>query len=387
MQPVRSDELVRLPGQLAVAIRDSAGSMRPPAHRDLPVVDLDVGMVVLGLREVGEPVDERDRLAKVAELDLTDEGSVDLAPVHRGGHVAKYDARTIQGPVSLCLPTPPTVDDTATSLLARSRKQRPGTELLCEYVFRPLAHLVVLALLPLRVPPPAVVLTATTVGLTAAAELAQGHVVVAALLLQLKTILDNADGQLARASGRITPVGRYLDSLSDLLVDAALFAAIGYLTGRPWLALAGFLALTLVLSADYNLDRLYREVRGRGFGPMPATTSLGAALERAYGIVYGSHDRLFERFVDWRTGADERTQLAYHDRTTLTVLGNFGLSTQLAVLGVLLTLGHPAAYCLAAVGCALALGPLLVRREALAYRAPSGRRRNASVVPEAGEAQ
>jgi alkylation response protein AidB-like acyl-CoA dehydrogenase len=51
------------------------------------------------------------------------------------------------------------------------------------------------------------------------------------------------------------------DSLSDLATNAALFAAIGYLTGRPWLALAGFLALTLALSADYNLERLYRDVR------------------------------------------------------------------------------------------------------------------------------
>src|SRR5262245_5779599 len=43
--------------------------------------------------------------------------------------------------------------------LRGSRKQRAApAELLCERVFRPLAHLVVLALLPLGVPPPAVVL-------------------------------------------------------------------------------------------------------------------------------------------------------------------------------------------------------------------------------------
>ena len=32
------------------------------------------------------------------------------------------------------------------------------------------------------------------------------------LLLQLKTLLDNADGQLARVTGRVTLVGRYLDT-------------------------------------------------------------------------------------------------------------------------------------------------------------------------------
>ena len=342
--------------------------MRPPAHRDLPVVDLDIGMVVLGLGKVGEPVDERDRLAEVAELEVADERAIDLAPVLRGGHVGEYGTRTIRRPVSVCLPKRPATDDAATSLLTRSRKRRPGTELVCEYVFRPLAQLVVLALLPLRVPPPAVVLAATTVGLTAAAELARGHLVVAALLLQLKTILDNADGQLARASGRESALGRYLDSLSDLLVDAALFAAIGYLTGRPWLALAGFLALTLVLSADYNLDRLYRAARGQGFNGMPVATGVTATLARGYAIVYGSQDRLIERFVNWREGSDERTRLAYHDRATLTVVANFGLSTQLAVVGVLLALGNPAAYCWVAVGCAVALVPLVVRREVLAHR-------------------
>ena len=257
---------------------------------------------------------------------------------------------------------------TADSLLARSRKQRPGIEIVCEAIFRPLAQLVVLALRPLRVPPPAVVLTAATVGLTAAAEVGRGQLVVAAVLLQLKTILDNADGQLARATGRVSALGRYLDSLFDLVTNAALFAAIGYLTGRPWLALAGFLALTLALSADYNLERLYRLARGEAVDATPAAAGLAGALARVYAVVYGSQDRLIERFVGRREGSDERTRLAYHARATLTVLANFGLSTQLAVAGVLLALGHATAYCWIAVGCAAALVPLLIRREVLARR-------------------
>ena len=267
-----------------------------------------------------------------------------------------------------CISKPPATEEAAGSLLARSRKQRPATEVLCEYVFRPLAQLLVIALLPLRVPPPAVVLAATTVGLTAAAEVARGQLVVAALLLQLKTILDNADGQLARASGRTSALGRYLDSLSDLLLNAALFVAIGYLTGQPWLALVGFLALTLVLSTDYNLDRLYRAARRQAFDATPAATGVGAVLARGYAIFYGSQDRLIERFAEWREGTDERRRLAYHDRATLTILANFGLSTQLAVAGVLLAVGQAAAYCWVAVGCAVALVPLMIRREMLARR-------------------
>ncbi len=268
------------------------------------------------------------------------------------------------------VPKPTAEPDAAATLLARSRKQRPSTELLCEYVFRPLAHLVVLVLLPLRVPPPAVVLAATTTGFVAAVELWRADLLMAALLLQLKTVLDNADGQLARAEDRISVLGRYLDSESDLLVDAALFAAIGHVSGRPWLALAGFLALTLVLSLDYNLERLYRHERGTGFDPLPAATGVAGLLRRIYLIVYSPHDRLIERFVAWRLRGDPPdARRAYHDRGTLSVLANLGLSTQLAVLGVLLAIGRPVAYCWIILGLAGATAGLLLRRELLVSRA------------------
>ena len=57
--------------------------------------------------------------------------------------------------------------------------------------------------------------------------LLDGSSSLAALLLQLKTLLDNADGRLARVSGRMTRLGRFLDSSSISLVNVALFAALG----------------------------------------------------------------------------------------------------------------------------------------------------------------
>jgi archaetidylinositol phosphate synthase len=84
------------------------------------------------------------------------------------------------------------------SALARSRKTKVAHELICEHVYRPLAHLVVLVLLPLRVPPPFVAATAGATGIAAAVQLAQGRLLLAAILVQAKTVLDNADGQLSR---------------------------------------------------------------------------------------------------------------------------------------------------------------------------------------------
>ena len=239
--------------------------------------------------------------------------------------------------------------------LAQSRKPRLGKEVLSEYVFRPAAHAAVLVLAPLRVPPPVVVLASTAAGLAGAVELARGHLVVAALLVQLKTVLDNADGQLARLTHRVTAFGRYLDSECDLLVNAALFAAVGWLTGSPLAAAAGFVAITVVLSVNFNLERL-----ARGFPASWDTSVLG----RAYGLMYGWQDTLIERFVERRLrGAGDEARRAYHDSATVGILANMGMSTQLAVFGVCIAVGHPLWFVFVGFAELVLVGALFVRRE------------------------
>jgi archaetidylinositol phosphate synthase len=247
--------------------------------------------------------------------------------------------------------------------LRTSRKQRPSVELACELFFRPVAHVLVLGLLPLRVPPPAVVFAATATGLGAAAELWRGHLWVAAILLQVKTVLDNADGQLARAAGKVSVFGRYLDSESDLLIDAALFLALGHVTGSWLLAAVAFVVLTLVLSIDFGLELLYRRERGELREARPAATGVAAVLARVYDVVYAPQDRLVEQAVERRLRrAGPQARLAYHDRATLMILANYGLSTQLAALGLCLALGQPKAYLWLVIGCGVSLLPLEWRR-------------------------
>jgi phosphatidylglycerophosphate synthase len=195
---------------------------------------------------------------------------------------------------------------------------------LCEVVFRPLAHLVVVALAPLRVPPPAVVAASSAFGLFGAVELARGHLVLAALLVQAKTVFDNADGQLARLTDRVTAFGRYLDAECDLLVDAALFAGLGWYTGRPVAAAAGFVALTAVLSVNFNVERLARDA--------PAAWD-ASVLGRVYGLLYGWQDRLADRFLR------ERSSLV-----AVGALAQLGMSSQLAAFGVCLAVGRPLLY-------------------------------------------
>jgi archaetidylinositol phosphate synthase len=248
------------------------------------------------------------------------------------------------------------------SALARSRKPRAAKDVLCETVYRPLAHAIVLALLPLRVPPPAVVLASGAAGVAGAVELARGQLVLAALLIQLKTVLDNADGQLARLSGTVTLLGRYLDSLCDLLVDAALFAALAWYADAPAPAAFGFVALTAVLSLNFNLERLYR---GAALS-IPEAHGFTLFLQRAYAVAYGWQDALADRFVEWRLrdASDER-RAAYHDRLTISVLANLGMTPQLAAFGLCIAVGHPLAFVWVLAGEVVLVALLVLRRETL----------------------
>jgi len=237
--------------------------------------------------------------------------------------------------------------------------RRAGRELVLEVVFRPLAN----ALVPLferaNVAPPGVVLANATAGLLAALVLYGGHLVAAAVLLQLKTLLDNADGALARATGQVTLTGRYLDTIADLVVNAAVFAALGSVTGQPVLALAAFLALTLALTVDFNVTLLYRE--SHGIATVEPRSS-GSGVERTLALLYRATFGVLDRGVRCVSKRRFGERPAY-DGFAVSTLANLGLTTQLAVLGICLVLGVPSLYLWLALGCLLVLGALHARAE------------------------
>jgi phosphatidylglycerophosphate synthase len=222
----------------------------------------------------------------------------------------------------------------------------------CELVFRPLAHPLVLLFARLRVPPPVVVAAAGAAGLAAALELGRGSLLAAALLIQVKTLLDNADGQLARLTSRTSAFGRYLDSEVDLLVNAALFAALAWTTGQAALALAGFVAVTSVLSLNFNVERLSRA----GSAEPDAEGGAPAVLRRFYGLLYAPQDRLAEALVARRP--------ALTSPPAVSLLANLGMSTQLAAFGLLIALGHPLAFAWLALAQVAVIALALLPRRA-----------------------
>ena len=96
----------------------------------------------------------------------------------------------------------------------------------------------VLAQRSLAVTPNHVTVTAIVVGLIAAALMAHGgwgFVAAAGVLLELNSILDSCDGELARLRYQYSKLGQWLDNLSDDIVDNVFIIAAGAACGGVWL--------------------------------------------------------------------------------------------------------------------------------------------------------
>ncbi|WP_233218662.1 CDP-alcohol phosphatidyltransferase family protein [Deinococcus arcticus] len=200
-----------------------------------------------------------------------------------------------------------------------------------------------------RVNPLHVVLLHTALALYAAELIRRGDRLAPALLLQVKTLLDGLDGQLARATGQTTATGRYLDTEMDLVANAALNVAIA---GRTGWALT--LLQSLILSVDYLWEREYRAARGQIFREAPAQAGdhpqVLALLEAVYAAYFVPQERLLARLFEARLrGAAGGTptpadQHAYTPLGALTLSANLGLATQLLVLGACVLAGRPGWY-------------------------------------------
>jgi phosphatidylglycerophosphate synthase len=224
------------------------------------------------------------------------------------------------------------------------------------YLLRPLAALVVWALYPTPVTPNAVTIFAVLLGFCSAWSYAVGTpsaVALGGVLIVLKDIFDDADGQLARAKKMYSRRGRFLDSIGDFLVDLAVFAAITYAIAQAYpvvdailLGVAGLLGISLRVSYHvfyqvsflhledrYKLNRISEEVTEKDLSGDPLT--LG--LQKIFVLIYGRQDRLTYRLDAWCKGKnfDEKTTAVwYSDNLALRLSGLMGFGTELFILGV-----------------------------------------------------
>jgi hypothetical protein len=120
-------------------------------------------------------------------------------------------------------------------------------ELADVYFFRPLGYVAARLAAALRTTPTQVTILSTVIGVAGGLMLCdQRFALLGFALLIVYSILDSADGQLARLTGRVTELGRVLDGVGGYITHAAIYIGIvaglvpGTETGSTlvWAALA-----------------------------------------------------------------------------------------------------------------------------------------------------
>ncbi|MFT4779240.1 MAG: phosphatidylglycerophosphate synthase [Flavobacteriales bacterium] len=182
-------------------------------------------------------------------------------------------------------------------------------------------------------------------GLLAIFCILEGHYWFAAFFLILKSILDAADGELARVREKPSYTGRYLDSVADILLNALFFISIWSVTSTSiFICLAAFLGLQLQ-GTLYNY--YYVILRNKFDGDTTSRifeTKTPVALEgeeqkhvnvlfRMYKLLYGIFDKTIYALD---SKADQGEVLP---KWLMTSVSTFGLGFQLLIIAVLLVSG------------------------------------------------
>jgi phosphatidylglycerophosphate synthase len=233
---------------------------------------------------------------------------------------------------------------------------RHADEVINIYLLRPLAAVIVWFLYPTRATPNQVTVAAILAGLLAAGVYLVGTPVAIAcggLLVTAKDIIDDADGQLARAKQMYSRRGRFLDSIGDFVVDVALFGAITTTVYRTTndsfdivLGILAFLGITLRVSyhvyyqasylhleEKYKLNRIVEEVTDEDRRGDPVALK----LQMVFNALYTWQDRLMILIDRWSGRGRVNQQNAgiwFGDRVGLRISGLMGFGTELALLTV-----------------------------------------------------
>ncbi len=207
---------------------------------------------------------------------------------------------------------------------------------------RPIARLIANTLKDTPITPIHVTIAFIISGLLGIYFTAIGNFIFAALFLILKSILDAADGELARIKNTPSYVGRYLDSIADIILNFIILLTIWYITsGSLILSILAFLGIQLqgtlynyyyvILRNRWNGDTTSRIIEKgipKAFaGENQKTVNIYFGL---YTFLYGLFDRLIYQLD--KTAPDAKN----FPNWFMSWLSTFGLGFQLLIISVLL---------------------------------------------------
>ncbi len=211
---------------------------------------------------------------------------------------------------------------------------------------RPLARLIANSLKETSCTPIDVTIWFIISGLIAVACILLEYYWAAGFFLLFKSILDAADGELARVRGTPSYTGRYLDSVADILLNMLIFIALWYISEVHLIyCLLAFLGIQLQ-GTLYNYyyvimrNHLNGDTTSRIF-ENETPTALEGETQKNVTILFGVYKALY--------GVFDRTIYALDgDASTgkrlpnivMTALSTFGLGFQLLIISVMLVLGY-----------------------------------------------
>lgn len=210
---------------------------------------------------------------------------------------------------------------------------------------RPAATIIATSFKHTSVTPVHVTLMFIVSGLIGIGCMLQGYFWAAAFFFIFKSVLDAADGELARIKQTPSYTGRYLDSIADIILNLFIFLCLFFLTDTNMvLTLLAFTGLQLqgtlynyyyvILRNHCDGDKTSRIIENTAPVAMPGEKQKNVdVLFRLYKILYGKFDEII--FMLDPKASKSNT----FPRWFMTVVSTFGLGFQLLIISVMLVSG------------------------------------------------
>jgi CDP-diacylglycerol--serine O-phosphatidyltransferase len=210
---------------------------------------------------------------------------------------------------------------------------------------RPVARVIANSLKSTRFTPVDVTIAFVISGLIGVYFIIEASYWLAAFFLILKSILDAADGELARVKETPSYTGRFLDSVSDIILNFIILSTIGYLTDTRFififLAFFGIQLQGTLYNYYYVIlrNRFEGDTTSRIFEDKTPTALPGEKQKNVtvlffiYKALYGIFDEII--YVLDKNAPEGRP----FPNWLMTLVSTFGLGFQLLIISVLLVLG------------------------------------------------
>lgn len=210
---------------------------------------------------------------------------------------------------------------------------------------RPLARIIANSLKETQFTPIHVTIWFVISGLIAIACILTGNYYLAALFLILKSILDAADGELARIKKTPSYTGRYLDSVSDIILNLLIIISIWSITDIHFaLALLAFIGIQLQGTLyNYYYVILRTHVGGDNTSQVfenEVPRALEGEKQRNVNILFKIYKYLYGMFDKIIYALDrEAARSSNFPKWLMTSLSTFGLGFQLLIISIFLVAG------------------------------------------------